>query len=154
MFRVRAICAYQGDEMVQVGNGGLKANLLLRNGVVHLRWARGNVITEADARAAVTAVNDLCSGMAFPLLVEMGNMTWLSCKAQNVFAASSHATRVALLGVSPVDWAIAHFYIGRRSPHTPTRYFASFSDAVTWLASASPPPGESRPLPLRIADEA
>ncbi|WP_454700021.1 DUF7793 family protein [Arthrobacter humicola] len=115
-----------------------KAAVELRDGVLFLRWVRGAVIEEKDALAAMGAVSRLCQGRGHPMLVDMAATAWLSCKARKVFARRCLVTRVALLGSSPVDWAIATFFLGRCSPPWPARFFTSRAEAMTWLASSAP----------------
>jgi hypothetical protein len=129
--------------MVQIGTGRTRARAQLCGGVLRISWLRGAVINEADARAAVAAAGLLSAARTHPLLVELSGLAWMSCKAQNVFAAPSPVTRVALLGSSPVDRVIANFYIGRHLPHCPTRYFTSEDDAMAWLIAPTPPASET-----------
>lgn len=58
----------------------------LRDGVLYLRWARGTVVEERDARAAKTATNALCSAGTYPMLVYLATMAWTGRKAQDILA--------------------------------------------------------------------
>jgi hypothetical protein len=116
---------------------GAKAAVELRDGVLHLRWVRGAVIEEKDALAAMAAISRLSQGRGHPTLVDMAAMAWLSCKARKVFARPCLVTRIALLGSSPVDRAIANYFLARCTPPCPARYFSSRAEAMTWLAGSA-----------------
>jgi hypothetical protein len=104
-------------------------------GVLHLQWAPGIAITEREAQAAVTLVNDVCSGAARPLFIDMTGTLSVSRDARTVFTHSSCASKIALLGASPVDRVLVNFFLGVHTPPCPTRYFTSRSEAVSWLRS-------------------
>ena len=112
---------------------GGKGAAEFRDGILHLRWSQGAVIGEGDAVAVVAAMRSLCSGGKHPMLVRMGDAAWIGCKAQDILASSPPATRVALLGSSPVDRMVAHFFMGRHRPPYAARYFTSLEEALTWL---------------------
>lgn len=124
--------------MTQIPIGASVAVVELRDGVLYLRWARGAVVEEADARAAKTAINALCSAGSYPMLVDLANMAWIGRKAQDILAEPGPVTRKALLGSSPVDQVIAYFYLARHAPPCPTRFFTSFEEALSWLRTPAP----------------
>ena len=72
-------------------------------GVVRLSWASAVRIEEADARAAMAAVNEVANGGEYPMLVDMASTSSVSRKARAVFSIPCAASRIALLGASPVD---------------------------------------------------
>jgi hypothetical protein len=115
----------------------------LRGGIVHLRWTRGAVVTEADVRDVMADVSVLCSGRRRPLLVDMHWMEGLGSKARDAFAGRWPLTRVAVVGTSPVDHVILVFYLARHRPACPTRFFTSATDAMAWLKT--PAGAEKRP---------
>jgi hypothetical protein len=115
----------------------------LRDGVLYLRWVRGAVVEEADARAAKTAISALCSAGTCRMLVDLATMAWVGRKAQDILSEPGPVTRKALLGSSPVDHVIAYFYLARHSPPCPTRFFTSFQEALAWLGT--PAPGKTEP---------
>jgi hypothetical protein len=64
-------------------------------------------------------------------------MEGLEHRARTVFAGAWPLTRVAVVGASPVDRVIVDFYVARHSPICPTKFFASFADAMKWLGVES-----------------
>jgi hypothetical protein len=74
-----------------------------------LQWPAGGRITGASARAAFDAVNRLCGSARRPMLVDMATTTSVAREARAVFGEPSAASRIALLGRSPVDRVIANF---------------------------------------------
>ncbi|NUP58163.1 MAG: STAS/SEC14 domain-containing protein [Pseudarthrobacter sp.] len=120
-------------EAISVAGG--KAVLSVRaDGIMHLIWAPGSYIDEKDALSAVTVMNQICAGRGKPLLVDMRNAGNTSSGARDVFAMPHAASRVALLGESPVDEVIAIFFTRSHQPPRPTRYFTSEAEAVSWLS--------------------
>ncbi len=110
-----------------------KGAVELSGGVVYLRWARGAVVQENDARAVMARVSALCSGRPRPTLVDMDRMEGVEHKARNVFAAAWPLTGIAVVGASPVDRVIVDSYLARHTPVCPTRFFTSTADAMSWL---------------------
>ncbi|MDQ0118679.1 STAS/SEC14 domain-containing protein [Pseudarthrobacter sp902506025] len=102
---------------------------------MHLVWAPGSHVDEDDAVSAVTMMNQICASRGKPLLVDMRNAGNTSSGARDVFAMPHAATRLALLGESPVDEVIANFFTRAHMPARPTRYFTSETSALTWLTS-------------------
>lgn len=122
---------------VQVGGG--KAVLRLRpDGILHLIWVPGSYVDEEDAVSAVTMIGQLSAANGSPLLVDMRNAGSTSSGARDVFSMPHAASRVALLGESPVDEVIASFFTRVHQPPRPTRYFASEADAISWLTTGWP----------------
>lgn len=119
---------------------GGKATLELRaDGIVHLAWIRGVRIEEPDARAAMKAVDELCQEDSHPMLVDMETTEAVSRSARSVFSIPCAASRIALLGKSPVDRLLANFFLGVHTPPCPTRFFTSRDEATVWLLN--PPAG-------------
>lgn len=115
---------------------GGKATLeLLPNGILHLEWQKDCTIIAEDAEAAMEAVNILSDGAAHPMLVDMETTRTVTRGARMVFAIPCSASRIALLGSSPVDRMIANFFLGVNSPPCPTRFFTSRQVAMAWLQS-------------------
>lgn len=106
----------------------LDAEALLR-----LTWARGASITEADAEAAMEQVNALCGQNRHPMLVDMATTADVSRGARAVFGRPCQASRIALLGSSPVDRVLANFILGINKLPCPTRFFTDRAEAVSWL---------------------
>lgn len=106
---------------------------LVEPGVVHLTWPRGASITESDAEAAMRDVNELCGDRRYPMLVDMATTAQVSRGARAVFGRPCQASRIALLGASPVDKVLANFFLGIDKLPCPTRFFTSRAEATAWL---------------------
>lgn len=104
--------------------------------VLYLRWSPGAVVRENEAKALMERARALSAGATLPLLVEITGMKWIERRAQEAFAAPWPLSRAAIVGSSPVDEAIASFYIARHNPDHPTRFFTTTDDAMTWLREA------------------
>lgn len=115
----------------------VNAAVELFKGVVYVRWVRGAVVRESDAHAVMARVSALCSGNPRPMLVDMDRMGGLEHRARNVFAAGWPLTRIAVVGVTPVDRVIVGIYVARHSPVCPIRFFTSRADAMTWLGAGT-----------------
>jgi hypothetical protein len=114
-----------------IGSG--KATLeLLANGVVNLTWQRHADLEVADVTAAMASLNDVCQGLPHPLLVDMGGAMGVSHDAREAFSAPSAASRIALVGSTPVDRIIANFRRADSFP-CPTRFFTDRAEAMSWL---------------------
>ena len=108
------------------------------SGFIHLVWHPDVRIEEADAKAAMAAVNEVADGAAYPLLVDMANTQSVTRQARAVFSIPCAASRIALLGASPVDRVLANFFLGVHIPPCPTRFFTSRADAVSWAMNDKP----------------
>jgi hypothetical protein len=104
--------------------------------LLRLTWARGASITEADAEAAMERVNLLCGQNRHPMLVDMATTADVSRGARAVFGRPCQASRIALLGSSPVDRVMANFFLGINKLPCPTKFFTSEADALAWLKLA------------------
>ena len=102
-------------------------------GLLRLTWARDASITEADAEAAMAQVNAVCGDSRHPMLVDMATTSEVSRGARAVFGRPCQASRIALLGVSPVDRVIANFILGINKLPCPTRFFTNKVEAESWL---------------------
>lgn len=79
-------------------------------------------------------VNELCGEDRHPMLVNMATTADVTRGARAVFGRRCQASRIALLGASPVDRVLANFFLGINSVPCPTKFFTSERDALTWLA--------------------
>jgi len=102
-------------------------------GIVRLSWAQGLRITEQLAQDAMALVDETNADRKRPLLVDMTGTATLTRDARMAFARRCSASRIALLGRSPVDRVIANFAMGTSSVPVPTRFFTSQLAAVAWL---------------------
>lgn len=104
------------------------------DGTLHLRWPRSAVIRVGDAERAMHRVNELCGESRHPMLVHMATTASVTPGARAVFSRRCQASRIALLGSSPVDRVIANFFLGINTLPCPTKFFTSERDAMAWLA--------------------
>lgn len=116
---------------------GQKSNVvaieLSRQGILHVRWTPGAVVTETEANALKSRAAAISSGRSLPMLVEMASMKWIDRRAAEIFSAPWPLARMALVCTSPVDEVIASFYTSRHNHACPTRFFTSMDEAMTWL---------------------
>jgi hypothetical protein len=90
-------------------------------------------ISESDALGAMHNVNELCGDRRLPMLVDMATTAQVSRGARAVFGRPCQASRIALLGASPVDRVLANFILGINKLPCPTRFFTSRNEATSWL---------------------
>ncbi|MDQ0868243.1 hypothetical protein QFZ70_000716 [Arthrobacter sp. V1I9] len=115
------------------GLEGVTGTIELSGEILCLKWTPGAVVRESDATALMQGADALSAGRTLPLLVELTGMKWIDRRAQEAFASRWPLARAAIVGASPVDEAIAGFYIARHNPHHPTRFFTSKDAAMAWL---------------------
>ena len=106
-------------------------------GFVRLSWDRNLRITGDMARAAMALVDATNAGRERPLLVDMTGTAALAREARMVFSRRCSASRIALLGSSPVDRVIANFALGVSAVPVPTKFFTSEPLAVSWLTDGA-----------------
>ena len=119
--------------------GGKGSVELGADGVIHLDWTPKVRIDVVDALAAMAMVNEVCNGVEYPMLVDMADTETVSREARVVWATPCAASRIALLGSSPVDRVIANFFLGVHTPPCPTQFFTSRSEAMNWLLGNTAP---------------
>lgn len=119
-------------ERIEV-DGGKGTVVLGENGIIHLVWNSKVKIEAVDATAAMAAVNALADGNEYPLLVDMTTTASLSRQARTVFSLPCAASRIALLGRSPVDRILANWSMGIQKLPCPTLFFNSPAEATKWL---------------------
>jgi hypothetical protein len=113
---------------------GAAASLRLSgDGVLLLKWAAKLSIGAGDAEAAMALINELCQGVARPVLVDMAGTTMLSRGACAVFTRPSCATRIALLGDSHMKRIIVNFLLSLSTAPCPVRFFTTRDKALQWL---------------------
>ncbi len=105
----------------------------IENGIVLLRWPVGVVITGVTARRAFDEVNRVSADRPRPMLVDMANTKSVAREARTVFGEPSAASRIALLGRSPVDRVIANFTLGVSRVPCPTKFFTNRDQAMAFL---------------------
>ncbi|WP_285250817.1 STAS/SEC14 domain-containing protein [Pseudarthrobacter sp. fls2-241-R2A-168] len=114
-------------------DGGKGTVRLGADGIIHLVWQPGIVLESDDVHAAMDKVNDISAGSEYPMLVDMGVTKAVTRQAKSAFQIPCAASRIALLGSSPVDRIIANFTIERQALPCPTRFFTSRDEALAWL---------------------
>ena len=119
-----------GPIAVKGGKGTVE---LKTDGIIHLVWKASVSIKVGDAEAAMAAVNEASKGSEYPMLVDMATTESVDRPARAVFSIPCAASRIALLGTSPVDRVLANFFLGVHIPPCPTRFFTSRVDAMAWL---------------------
>jgi hypothetical protein len=108
--------------------------VLTPDGLLRLTWPQDASISEGDAEAAMRQVNLVCGEERHPMLVDMATTAAVSRGARAVFGRPCQASRIALLGSSPVDRVIANFFLGINKVPCPTKFFTSEPEALEWLA--------------------
>jgi hypothetical protein len=116
-----------------VFEGGKGTVTLENQEIIHLLWKPKVRIESSDAKAAVAAVNTVAQDLEYPMLVDMTTTESLSRQARSVFTTRCAASRIALLGTSPVDRILANWSLGIQNLPCPTRFFTSKTEAMTWL---------------------
>lgn len=102
-------------------------------GFVILKWPAAVTITGPSARHAMDEVNRICGSTRRPMLVDMATTKSVAREARTVFAEPCAASRIAMLGRSPVDRVIANYTLGRFTPPCPTRFFTDRDQAMEYL---------------------
>jgi hypothetical protein len=102
-------------------------------GFLRLLWPVGAKITGPSAKGAFDEVNRICGGTRRPMLVDMATTKSVAREARAVFGQPCAASRIALLGKSPVDRVIANFTLGVSEVPCPTRFFTDREKAMAFL---------------------
>lgn len=102
-------------------------------GLVMLVWPGGVKITGPSARRAFDEVNRMCGAVRRPMLVDMATTKSVAREARAVFGQPCAASRIALLGRSPVDRVIANFTLGVSEVPCPTKFFTDRAQAMAFL---------------------
>ncbi|XAS74040.1 STAS/SEC14 domain-containing protein [Micrococcaceae bacterium Sec5.1] len=117
-------------------DGGKGTVELDAQGILYLVWQPGTVLEADDVHAAMAKVNEVAGGAEYPLLIDIANTQAVTLQAKSVFSVKCAASRIALLGSSPLNRVIANFAMARRKLPCPTRYFTSRDEAMSWLLQA------------------
>ncbi len=108
----------------------------IEDDIIRLKWTEGVTITEDDARAAAVLVNQISPDRRRPMMVDMTLTAAVTRAARTVFLEPGAASRIALVGGSPVDRVIANFVLGVSNMPCPTHFFSSAAAALDWLRQA------------------
>ncbi|SLK00271.1 DUF7793 family protein [Arthrobacter sp. P2b] len=122
--------------VIEGGKGTIE---LGADGIIHLSWRPGIVLDSDDVHAGMATLNEICDGSEYPMLVDMGTTKAVTRQAKSAFQIPCAASRIALLGSSPVDRIIANFTIERQTMPCPTRFFTSRDGALDWLRQGDSP---------------
>jgi hypothetical protein len=120
-------------------DGGKGTIELSADGVLHLLWNPGTVLMVDDVRAAMARINEVADGAEYPMLIDITNTQAVTRQAKSAFSVKCAASRIALLGSSPVNRVIANFAMARRTLPCPTRFFTSRNEAMNWLLQTPAP---------------
>ena len=108
-------------------------DISIEDGIVMLRWPDDAVIDGVAARRAFDEVNRVSADRRRPMLVDMAKTKSVAREARTVFGQPSAASRIALLGRSPVDRVIANFTLGVFKVPCPTKFFTNRDQAMAFL---------------------
>lgn len=117
------------------------------DGAIQVRYSAGIRIGETEARQMLSHVQQLAGGRARPMLVELAGLGSISSPAMAQFADRLPVCRMALVGMSPVDVAVAKFFNKVHRPPYPVEYFSSRPDAMAWLRQEPEEAGTGNPRP-------
>lgn len=133
-----------------------KGALELRGGILRLRWKAGETIRTDDALEALSHLQERYQGKSYPMLIPVESVTF-SRSARKLLTSPGCASRIALLGSSPVDHVIALFFLHGQATPCPTMYFTSLRKAMTWLRDGDPqrkvPPHKRPALPEKTRNK-
>jgi hypothetical protein len=103
------------------------------HGVVWIRWPDGIRITADMAQEGMDRLGVFNHGRKRPVIVEMVGVAGLTRDARLVFTHDCAASRMVLLGRSPVERVIANFALAVSRHVVPMRFFTSEEAAREWL---------------------
>ncbi len=110
------------------------------NGITVVTLPAGEHISQHLAEAKAAEARAIAAGVPRPLLIDISGVRSIDRDARAVLGDARMSTAVALLGSSPVDRVLGNFVLGGQHPACPVSFFASKSEAMTWLASFLPVP--------------
>lgn len=113
------------------------------SGSVGGRTLRAGITRRLDAQSArplcglpliPITINAMCESLERPMLVDLAATEAVSRDARSMVSTTSAASRIALLGSSPVDRLLATLFLGIHTPPWPVRFFTSRQEASAgWL---------------------
>lgn len=110
------------------------------SGVVRASWGFCRTVDEDLARDAVRALDEFVGEHPHPLYIDVDGVLNVTRGAREAFARASSASRVALVGRSPVARMVANFVLGANPLPVPARFFTSEPAAMAWLHETAPSP--------------
>lgn len=109
-----------------------KGTLEMAEGFLRLRWRTGQTIGVEEVQCAAAAIDALRQGSTFPMLIHVQGVNFTRA-ARKVSPPPGSVSCIALLGSSPVDYAIALFMLKISPLPCPVAYFTSSRKAMAWL---------------------
>jgi hypothetical protein len=129
----RQVARKVGDVTQPTDNSEYVSLTIDDEGLLILVWPGGVKITGPSARRAFDEVNRICGSVRRPMLVDMATTKSVAREARAVFGEPCAASRIALLGKSPVDRVIANFTLGVSTVPCPTKFFTNRAQAMAFL---------------------
>lgn len=102
-------------------------------GFIRLKLPPAAAVTGAMVKEAGIRVRLLAEGESFPVLMDITGVISFSKEARDVYLSLQTGAPDALLGRSPVDRVVAHYFLGPGYPGQQTAYFTDETEAVAWL---------------------
>lgn len=99
------------------------------------------IIELEDALENTAAVKKVSAGTAFPILVNLKEINYISKEARDHFSMQNRTpgvTAIAMLIKSPSSKIIGNFFLGLNKPAVPTKLFTDKGKAVNWLQQFIP----------------
>lgn len=107
------------------------------DGIVEYLYGHAEV-TEEVAREVIARATEAMSPVRPALsLVQLARVRSVTRGARTFFASSPEnmavASKVAMVGASPIARVIGNFFLGLNRPPVPVRLFATDAEAIAWL---------------------
>ena len=133
-------------------------------GPTHIRFRSDGIVeydyglSEVDEQHARAVIAAATAAMAQPRpslsLVQLARVRSVTRQARTFFASSPEnlaiASRVALVGASPIARVIGNFFLGLNKPPVPVRLFATEAEAIAWLKGKAPWAGLDSPADSQV----
>ncbi|WP_125610477.1 STAS/SEC14 domain-containing protein [Specibacter cremeus] len=121
-----------GPDTALVSDGGIRV-WLEPPGILRVTLPENAAVTGAHAESVADLVRQLAADRRYPLLLDLTGATSVSREARKVYCRAASVCAYALLGHSPVDRVLAHFFLGTERPMLPSKFFTSEAEALAWL---------------------
>jgi hypothetical protein len=108
--------------------------------IMRVTLPAGAHISHAQAVATAIKIRTLAGEKRWPLLMDVTGVASVDRETRTVYSASTTISAYALLGATPVDQVLAHFFLGTESPGHPAAFFVSEADAMEWLREQTDAP--------------
>ncbi len=97
---------------------------------------KNSEVTFADAKENSAAVNSLCQGTKFPLLIDSRDIKSIEKQARDYFSLKGRESNVnsfAIIIASPLSRIVGNFFMGLNKPTVPVKLFTDEREAISWL---------------------